>query len=321
MRTYLRGVFDVYDSYLQIARLTPSGGSWLVFALVILNVVLGLLPVAFIVATSVMIGRVPGAVTAGVGSAEWRDLVLAFGLAAGAFLAQQILAPVQAALGELLARRIDALVLASSEHSKSSSIFKCILDAAVPFLLLDRPIRGLNTHFVGSDDKAIGKLATEHLIERGYRRIAHIGLSSLSIGNGRLDGYKSTLKLHGSHIQADRVILVESGDERGEECGYAAMQKLLMLDPRPDAVFCFNDIIASGAQKAVVEAGLAIPGDIALIGVSNLAGLSFWNALQVPLSTVDQDVPKLAAETMEQILNMQSRPGPIAPKRIFVPLK
>jgi ATP-binding cassette subfamily B protein len=111
MRTYLRGVFDVYDSYLQIARLTPSGGSWLVFALVILNVVLGLLPVAFIVATSVMIGRVPGAVTAGVGSAEWRDLVLAFGLAAGAFLAQQILAPVQAALGELLARRIDGHVV------------------------------------------------------------------------------------------------------------------------------------------------------------------------------------------------------------------
>ena len=111
MRTYLRGVFDVYDSYLQIARLTPSGGSWLVFALVILNVVLGLLPVAFIVATSVMIGRVPGAVSAGVGSAEWRDLVLAFGLAAGAFLAQQILAPVQAALGELLARRIDGHVV------------------------------------------------------------------------------------------------------------------------------------------------------------------------------------------------------------------
>ena len=111
MRTYLRGVFDVYDSYLQIARLTPSGGSWLVFALVILNVVLGLLPVAFIVATSVMIGRVPGAVTAGVGSAEWRDLVLAFGLAAGAFLAQQILAPLQAALGELLARRIDGRVV------------------------------------------------------------------------------------------------------------------------------------------------------------------------------------------------------------------
>ena len=111
MRTYLRGVFDVYDSYLQIARLTPSGGSWLVFALVLLNVVLGLLPVAFIVATSVMIGRVPGAVTAGVGSAEWRDLVLAFGLAAAAFLAQQILAPVQAALGELLARRIDGRVV------------------------------------------------------------------------------------------------------------------------------------------------------------------------------------------------------------------
>jgi DNA-binding LacI/PurR family transcriptional regulator len=55
--------------------------------------------------------------------------------------------------------------------------------------------------------------------------------------------------------------------------------------------------------------------------VSNLAGLSFWNALQVPLSTVDQDVPKLAAATMEQILNLQKRPGPPEPRRILVPLK
>jgi ATP-binding cassette, subfamily B, bacterial len=110
MKNYLRGVADVSRGYLRIARLVPSGGPGLAATLVALNLILGLLPVFFILATSIMIGRVPAAVVGGVGSAEWRDLVMAFGVAAATFLAQQILAPTQAALGELLARRIDGWV-------------------------------------------------------------------------------------------------------------------------------------------------------------------------------------------------------------------
>ena len=110
MKAYLRGVLDIYSAYWRIARLVPSGGVGLAAIIVILNVILGLLPITFILATSVMIGRVPAAVVGGVGSAEWRDLVAAFVLAAVAFLTQQILAPMQASLGELLARRIDGRV-------------------------------------------------------------------------------------------------------------------------------------------------------------------------------------------------------------------
>jgi ATP-binding cassette subfamily B protein len=110
MRAFVRSAMSIARSYVRIAVLVPSGGAWLAGALVVLNVILGLLPVAFIVATSVMIGRVPAAVTGGVGSAEWNSLVVAFVLAAVAFVAQQIIAPLQAALGELLARKIDGRV-------------------------------------------------------------------------------------------------------------------------------------------------------------------------------------------------------------------
>jgi ATP-binding cassette subfamily B protein len=110
LRTYIRGTRDVTRSYLHIAALVPSGGAGLASLLLALNVVLGLLPVLFIVATSIMIGRVPAAVAAGVGSPEWTALVLAFVLAATAFVATQILAPLQTGLGELLARRVDGLV-------------------------------------------------------------------------------------------------------------------------------------------------------------------------------------------------------------------
>ncbi len=97
-------------SYLRIARLTPSGGRAAVALLVLLNVVAGLLPVLFVLGTSVMIGRVPGAVAGGVGSAEWRELVQSFVLAASAFLLDQLLAPIRISLGDLLARRIDGQV-------------------------------------------------------------------------------------------------------------------------------------------------------------------------------------------------------------------
>lgn len=219
----------------------------------------------------------------------------------------------------LLGRRIDALVLASSQSTTSNSISQTLEAAHVPYLLLDRPIRGLKAPLVSSDNKVIGVMATEHLVERGYRRIAHIGVPHLSPGAGRLNGYHATLKRHGLKPQADLVITVDSADERGEECGYEAMKQLLTRKPLPDAVFCYNDVIASGAERAVLDAGLAIPKDVALIGVSNLAGLSFWNTLQVPLSTIDQNVPMLADEVTKQILGMQDSHAGAPPRRTFVP--
>jgi ATP-binding cassette, subfamily B, bacterial len=110
MKNYVQGVIDVPKSYGRIAALVPSAGTGLTVALLVLNIVLGVLPVLFVLATSVMIGRVPAAVTGGVGSGEWQALVWAFVLAASAFVAQQILAPLQASLGELMVRRVDGRV-------------------------------------------------------------------------------------------------------------------------------------------------------------------------------------------------------------------
>jgi ATP-binding cassette subfamily B protein len=92
---------------LAILRRLPEGGPALVAGLVTVNVALAVLPLVFVVMTSVLIGRVPQAVEGGVGSAAWGALVTAFLWAAAAFLGQQVLAPVQATLGELLRRRID----------------------------------------------------------------------------------------------------------------------------------------------------------------------------------------------------------------------
>jgi ATP-binding cassette subfamily B protein len=94
----------------RIARLVPRAGWPVVAATLACNLLLGLLPVAFILGTSVMLGRLPAAVAAGSGSPEWTSVVVAFVLASAAFAGQQAVAPLQTSLGELVARRVDGQV-------------------------------------------------------------------------------------------------------------------------------------------------------------------------------------------------------------------
>lgn len=95
----------------HIVRLLPRGGPALVAGLALVNVALAALPVAFVVTTSVVLGKVPAAVAGGLHSSQWHDLVPVFLAAAAIFVAQQILAVVQTSLGVLLSRTVDGTVI------------------------------------------------------------------------------------------------------------------------------------------------------------------------------------------------------------------
>lgn len=220
-------------------------------------------------------------------------------------------------ISTFLARGVDALIVASSQ--RSGKAFKRIEDEGVPYVLADRIVPGLKAHFVGSDDKAIGIMATEHLIERGYRRIAHIRRPGISTGVNRFRGYQQTLKHHDSLLSDDLVANAESADERGEHCGFEAMQQLLSLKHRPDAVFCYNDVIGYGALKAILEAGLRVPSDVAVIGVSNLASLSFWDVSPVSLTTIDQGISGLADVTSNLVLELVEQGPRTQPEHVLLP--
>jgi len=100
----------------------PLAGAWSVASLVALGIVLGSLPIVFMVATSRMIGKVPDAVLTGTGSDEWDQLVRLFLVAAGAFVSQQILAPVQGMLGLIIQREVDGKVRDRAVASVASSV-------------------------------------------------------------------------------------------------------------------------------------------------------------------------------------------------------
>ncbi|MGH9672749.1 MAG: LacI family DNA-binding transcriptional regulator, partial [Bryobacteraceae bacterium] len=181
----------------------------------------------------------------------------------------------------LLARSVDGLIVASAQHSARAPLFHNLDRRGVPYVLIDRLPPGLDAHYVGAKDDEIGALATSHLLDQGCRRIAHLRGPSVPTGLGRLRGYRRALARHGIKPSPDYV----ASGLHSDNTGYEAMRRLLALDTPPDGVFCYNDPVAAGAIKAVLESGLRVPEDIAIVGAGNV---HYSDLLRVPLSTVDQ---------------------------------
>ena len=213
----------------------------------------------------------------------------------------------------LLAHRVDGLIVASTLTEAQSDIFARIEMQKTPYVLVDRKVPGLRANFVGVDDREIGVVATEHLIKRGNRRIAHIGGPDISTAAGRLTGYMEAMARHGLAAPAEYIVRVISADFQGEKCGSEAMQRLLALESRPDAVFCYNDLIALGALRAAQSARVRVPDDIALIGASNTP---YSDMLEIPLSTIDQNSLAVGDRAAKLLLrDMKRSRMPSAPKR------
>ena len=139
-------------------------------------------------------------------------------------------------IGQLLARRVDALMIASSQRNADSLRN---LESHIPCIFIDRKFAGMAANFVGVNDEAVGLLATEHLIDAGCKFIAHIGGPEVSTAVGRQEGYRKALLRHGRQIPPGHVVTREHGDDASDVTGYEAMQEMLRLTPRPDgAVLC-----------------------------------------------------------------------------------
>jgi LacI family transcriptional regulator len=195
----------------------------------------------------------------------------------------------------LLARQVDGLLLASAQAPSSLSLFQRIEARGIPYVLIDRRFAGSSASYVGADDEAIGRLATRHLIGRGCRRIAHIAGPPLTPGVGRLKGYRDTLAAAGLALPDSYV-----AHAIDDASGYLAARRLLALAPRPDAIFGYNDPTAAGAMKAILEAGIAIPREIKVIGAGNV---HYSDLLRVPLSTIDQSSTAIGQQAAAMLIS------------------
>jgi|ERR1035437_3863732 LacI family transcriptional regulator len=209
-------------------------------------------------------------------------------------------------VSRLLGRNLDALIVASA--CTTSALFKHIQDQGCPLILIDRRFSDLDTNYVGADDEMIGTLATEHLIKMRCKRIAHLRGPETSPGRGRLGGYLKALAQHKMKLLPGYVCAQSMVDVHSSELGAGLMKQLLMLDQPPDGVFTYNDPMAIGAIEAILDAGLRVPEDVAVIGAGNLY---FDVKLRIPLSSIDQhteEIGERAARLTLSLLESKTHP-------------
>jgi LacI family transcriptional regulator len=213
-------------------------------------------------------------------------------------------------IDRLLGRQVDGLILASAQPPDSTAVFERIEGRGVPYVLIDRRFGQVNANYVGTDDEAIGRMATGHLVERGCRRIAHIAGQPRVTGSGRLDGYRETLRAAGMPMPDEYV--AEAIDDA---TGYEAARRLLALPAPPDGIFGYNDPTAAGAMKAILESGRRIPQDIKVIGVGNV---HYSDLLRVPLSTIDQSSARIGTEAADLLMKSIGAKRKRQPRAILI---
>ncbi|WP_241777680.1 LacI family DNA-binding transcriptional regulator [Streptomyces sp. CT34] len=166
---------------------------------------------------------------------------------------------------------------------------------------------------VANDDERGARLATEHLIRLGHRRIAHIAGQGLA-GELRRRGFEAAMAAHGLTGSA----VVESGDGT-EEGGYRAAVRLLSPARgriRPTAVFAYNDISGVGALSAAGELDLAVPADLSLVGYDNtyLARIRhLW------LNSVNNSSHEVGHRAARCLLDRMARPDAPADRQLVAP--
>lgn len=168
-----------------------------------------------------------------------------------------------------------------------------------PLVLLGERLFDSRFDHIAIDNVAASRVATTHLLAGGRRRVAALGAhprASSAMADQRLQGYRSALADFGLTAH-DQLIVGTETFHRTD--GYEATMKLLRSGTAPDAIFCFNDLLAQGALRALAESGLRVPEDVAVIGIDD----NDENRYIVPsLTSIRPDKREIAQRAVDRLV-------------------
>jgi DNA-binding LacI/PurR family transcriptional regulator len=193
------------------------------------------------------------------------------------------------ALETLLELRADGLILAGTLLD-----MKIINKAGkvVPMVMITRATRSRVVDSVAGDDRAGARIAVDHLVSLGHKRIAHIDGGPGAGAKRRRRGFEAAMMLHG----LEPMVVAGTYTEEG---GVQGVRELLKTNRHPTAIFASNDLAALGSLQALSDAGRSVPDDVSLIGYDNawLAGLQ-----HISLTTIDQPRRELGTTAVELLI-------------------
>lgn len=199
-----------------------------------------------------------------------------------------------------LSARVDGIMVSIAKDTCEYSHFIAAKKSKIPIVFFDRANINLGIQSVLVDDYKGAFIATQHLIEQGYKKIAHIsGPSNLKIFNDRLQGYMGALKEYNMNVDSE---LIFQGDV-SVEAGRSGIRHFLKLQDRPDAVFAVEDFTALGAIKELKDNGINIPNDFGVIGFANE---KFGEHITPTLSTIDQQTVQMGKESFLLLMQLMN---------------
>jgi LacI family transcriptional regulator len=216
----------------------------------------------------------------------------------------------------LQSKGVDGIIFTSA-HMGDPNIIG-LAEEGFPTILVNRrthhPAVKNKVDYVGVDNIRGGFLAVEHLIKLGHERIGVIGGSSeSSVGLERLDGGKKALAAYGLEVMGDYFL--EGDFLRGS--GYQGGKRFLAMDKPPTAIFATNDYMALGTHQAILEGGIRIPEEIALIGFNDI---EFTSMKGIELTTIGQKKYEMGALAVRKLVErVEGRAGGPAEEMILEP--
>ncbi|MBQ7811891.1 MAG: LacI family DNA-binding transcriptional regulator [Bacteroidales bacterium] len=199
------------------------------------------------------------------------------------------------ALNSFLSRKVDGIIAVPVSHSPA---YLESVSRSIPLILIDRYFEDTTLPYVCTDNYSGGYMATEHLINKGYRNILAIqGVRSSMPNKERLRGFLQAVADH----EDLGVTRLTCGDSFSVENGYNEMMAAFDSGFRPDAVFAFSTTILLGVIKAVRELGLKIPDDVAVISFDNNRFLDY---LDPSVTRVEQPVGVIGKLVADNIVKM-----------------
>lgn len=204
-------------------------------------------------------------------------------------------------LETLLQKRVDGLLLLSAEiHPPFRDILRRY--PGVPTVMMDWSPFDEGGDIIQDNSLLGGEMATQHLIDQGYTRIACIGGPvDKSPSRMRLEGYRKAMQKAGLPVLPG----YETVGDFEFSGGYHAMRQLLALKTPPEAIFSCNDAMAVGVYHALYQAGLTVPKDMAVIGYDDIELARYMSP---PLTTIHQPKDELGELAVDILIHRMAQP-------------